>query len=107
VDNYAELKSKTEYAIKRKSINLRKVKIFKEVDFGYEEFNEFVDNLKMNRKIIFDNLEGMIITNGIWHCLKISDGKRGILIMSNGYQYPRFIALDEEKVDKNIIDALK
>lgn len=108
VENIDELIAKTNAAKLRKSLNSRKAEVTRQIIVSENEFRHITQNLLRNSKLIFDNILNMKIERGIWKCIELSDNKNSILIMSNGYQYPKFVALkcwctDEE--ERNKVDS--
>lgn len=93
VKDYDELMDKTARAIQKNSINKSKASVVKTIKLNEEDFEELINNFSCNRKYIYDNIVNMKIQNGIWKCIEITDGKLEIIVMSDGYQYPRFIAI--------------
>lgn len=92
VKNIDELVVKTEAAKKRKSLNLRKVEVVNKIIVTENEFQIMTQNMLQNYEIIFDNITSMKIEKGVWKCIELTDMKNSILIMSDGYQYPKFVA---------------
>lgn len=100
VKNIDELVVKTNAAKKRKSLNFRKAEVTIKIIVTEDEFQYITQNLLQNSKLIFDNILNMKIEKGIWKCIELSDKKNSILIMSDGYQYPRFVALKNRNIDE-------
>lgn len=93
VKNYDELVEKTKQSILINSINKREVYITKTLSLSMMDFNELSLNFLKNQKYLFEYLSDMYIGNGIWNCIAVISDARGILVMSDGYQYARFTAL--------------
>ena len=95
VCNYNELEKKTLNAYSRKSKNKRKVRIVKIIELDSGEFDKIVSNLKRRNIIFYKYRKLMKIKGGIWMCLLVKTSDREIIVMSDGYQYPRFVALNK------------
>lgn len=93
VGNYNELVAKD----KRKrciSHNSQRYKIIDTIIVGKNEYEKFLQCFNNNCFFIYEYIDRMKIVNNIWQCILVkSKGFEGILIMSDGYQYPRFTAL--------------
>lgn len=108
VENIDELIAKTNAAKLRKSLNFRKVEVTRQIIVSENEFQYITQNLLQNSKLVFDNILNMKIEKGIWKCIEVSDKKNSILIMSDGYQYPRFVALkcrSTHEEERNKVDS--
>lgn len=108
VENIDELIAKTNAAKLRKSLNFRKVEVTRQIIVSENEFQYITQNLLQNSKLVFDNILNMKIEKGIWKCIEVSDKKNSILIMSDGYQYPRFVALkcrSAHEEERNKVDS--
>lgn len=105
VKNIDELVIKTNDAKKRKSLNSRKAEVTTQIIVTENEFQYMTQNLLKNSQLIFDNILNMKIEKGIWKCIELSDKKNSILIMSDGYQYPRFVALKCRNIDEKGISV--
>ena len=92
VSNYDELREKTEKALKRNSVNKRKVKIVKTINLE-ENMNIYFDKLISDNKYVMENLELMRIEDGIWNCIELVAKDKTIIVMADGYPYAKFVAL--------------
>jgi hypothetical protein len=90
--NYEELLGKTVKAYKRNSKNKREVIIVKRVELKGEEAIYTFNNLRNDNHYIIDNVQAMMIKNGIWHCLELVSLDKSILVMSGGFPYAKFVA---------------
>ncbi len=71
----------------------------KQVELEAVEYKAFTENLLSNCDFIKENLELMRKDkNGIYHCLLVTakGGRDGILVESEGYEYPRYTAIYSE-----------
>lgn len=58
------------------------------------EYDLFCQNLQCGQVFLLPFIETSKIYKGIWNCLLIENTEASsILIMLNGYQYPRFVAI--------------
>jgi len=60
-----------------------------------KEYNDFKADLSQDKIFIHENLDNMYVDeNGIFHCILVKDNCRddGILVESEGYDYPRYAA---------------
>ena len=108
VENIDELIAKTNAAKLRKSLNFRKVEVTRQIIVSENEFQYITQNLLQNSKLVFDNILNIKKEKGIWKCIEVSDKKNSILIMSDGYQYPRFVALkcrSAHEEERNKVDS--
>ena len=67
----------------------------KEIALSAKEYDEFTDDLLVDREWITKNKNHMRMDEGIWHCLlvKCDSRKRKILVQSEGYDYARYIGI--------------
>ena len=93
VSNYHDLIKKTKGAMKRNSLVKRSAIINKTIQLSEEEFNDFVSDLRKEHVIIFENIENMYIKQGVWYCICFKAGNKSVLVMSDGYPYPKYCAL--------------
>ena len=96
LSNYAELLIKTQNALEKKSLNIKKADIVNTVFLNKNDFIEFMGDFKRNQKFIYLNIPMMKIVNGIWNCIEVKCDNNSVLVMSDGYQYPRFVALKND-----------
>lgn len=103
VKDYNELLKKTILAHARNSKNKQRVSIIKVIELQKKEFDEIARNLKKNNRIFVENNKEMIIEGGVWKCICLKHSYKEIIVMTDGYQYPKFVALNEKKIDKEVV----
>ena len=96
VKTYEELVLKTKLAQTRNSVNRKTIRIAKTIELEKKEFDNISSHLWRNNIIFVDNKNYMRIENGVWICILLKSQEREIAVMSDGYQYARFVALVEE-----------
>ncbi|MDL2300478.1 hypothetical protein LJC01_02405 [Clostridiaceae bacterium OttesenSCG-928-D20] len=70
--------------------------IEKTIEIKYTDFENLVNDLLVSRWFIEENAELCFVDDqGVWHCLfvKPKGKKNGILIMSDGEEYPKWVAV--------------
>lgn len=69
--------------------------ITREVELNNKEYKEFIENFTKDQPWITEE-DGGINENGEFICIKVKNkaNKKGILVNSEGYTYPRYIALE-------------
>lgn len=93
VKNYNELIYKDKIK-RRSSNNSQNYKIIDSIILDKNKYLEFLECFNKNWEFIYKYIDQMKIINDVWYCILISSkGYEGVLIMSDGYQYPRFIAI--------------
>jgi hypothetical protein len=95
LNNYDELLTKTKNAIEKKSLNIKKTNIVSTIYLDKNNFVEFLGDFRRNQKFIYENIPNMKIINSIWNCIEVKCDNNSVLVMSDGYQYPRFVALKD------------
>lgn len=95
VNNYQELLKKTKKAQERLSKNKRKVVVLCRINLSHDDFTKITSNLKAKCDIVIKYNKLMKIKNGVWNCIEIYSDEMGIIVMSDGYPYPRFVATKE------------
>lgn len=93
IDNYQTLVEKTKVAIDRKSVLKRKAAITKTISLSKEHFELIANNLEKDNIIFVENIDMMYVRQGVWHCICLKWGQESILIMSDGYPYPRYCGI--------------
>ena len=103
IENYDELVNKDKMK-RRISNNSQEYKIIDIILINEDEYKQFLKCFNRNWSFLHKYIDEMKIRNNIWQCILIkSKEEDGILIMSDGYQYPRFTALF---FDENIINKM-
>ncbi|MCR1972663.1 hypothetical protein FDE82_01960 [Clostridium botulinum] len=93
IENYSELvlKDKTKRA---SSKNNQNYSVIDKVVLEKNEYEKFLKHINANYDFLYNYVGKMRISKGVWQCVLVtSEGYEGILVMSDGYQYPRFTAL--------------
>lgn len=94
LNNYQELVEKTKRALQRSSKNKRPTYIICQIELSYEEFTVIALNFKKSCDIMVQYRNAMKIKDGIWRCIELKTSGRSILVMADGYPYPKFVALN-------------
>lgn len=94
VSNFDELLKKS-MDKSRLSNNQQETVIIKEIELKANQFNSFLKNFNRSYDFLMPYIDEMKIENGIWKSILVSNSDEGILVMSNGYNYPRFVAIYE------------
>lgn len=93
VKNYNELVSK-DTAKRNISHNSQKYKIIETILFEKNEYEEFLKCFNRNWSFLHEYICMMKVSGNIWQCVLVkSKDADGVLVMNDGYQYPRFTAL--------------
>lgn len=99
IQNIRELKYKTKKKRLNNSIK-SKYKIIKTIEIENDTYKNFINDLLHNYKFLYPYISQMKVDKyGIWNCVKIKNKDRKnqtILVMNNGYSYPRFVGLEEK-----------
>lgn len=72
------------------------VVIEKTITIPLDEYEKMLDGLLTDNRYITENINLMHQDkDGIWHCIKItaSGSKTSLLVESEGYSYPRIVAI--------------
>lgn len=93
VKTYEELLEKT----KRYSGIVAEYRIFERLILPKEDFYIFCNDFYKETAIFKPYINKAIIKNGIWNCLSINYNNICILVVMDGYHYPRFLALKPKK----------
>ena len=88
-DNYQTLVEKTKVAIDRNSVLKRKTVITKTISLTKENFELITNNLKKDNILFVENIDMMYVSQGVWYCICLQAGEESILVMADGYPYPR------------------
>ena len=93
VNNIDELIEKT-HNKEKISINRQPFSILSTIKLNRDEYLKFTMSFKTNYSYLIPYIATMRIVNDIWHCILITmDDKDGVLVMNNGYLYPKFTAI--------------
>ena len=93
VKTYRELLEKTE----RNSGIVAEYRIFEEMVLPPKAFFTICNDFSKETAFLKPYINKAIIKNGIWNCLSINYHNNCILIVMDGYHYPRFLALKPKK----------
>ena len=94
VENIEELKSLTDI---NKGV-LAEYKIIGKVRLSTIEYEIFCKGLTKGYGFLSQYVEFSKVSNDTWNCVLVKgDDEQGVLIMTNGYQYPRFVALYQKE----------
>ena len=93
VKTYGELLEKT----KRNSGLVAEYRIFEEIVLPKKVFFTLCNDFYKETALLKPYINKAIIKNGIWNCLSINYHNNCILIVMDGYHYPRFLALKPKK----------
>lgn len=99
IDEWKSRKATLE-SIYGESAEKEEVVIEKTVTLKPAEFKEFTENLLEDSELISSNRSTMYVDeNRIWHCMEVKTrgGKFSVLVMADGYNYPRYTAMKEAR----------
>lgn len=70
--------------------------IIKEINISEIEFKAFISNFLKSYDFLLEYVDLAIVAGDVWHGVLVRDGKNGIVVVMNGYQYPRFVGIYDE-----------
>lgn len=75
--------------------------IIARISLDKAKYNEFCKNFMKEYSFLYPYIDTSKVSGDIWHCVLIEhDPDVAILVMTNGYQYPRFVALNPKVVEE-------
>lgn len=101
VDNYQTLVEKNAEAIDRNSVLKRKMVITKTISLSKEHFELITNNLENDNIIFVEHIDMMYVSQGVWYCICLQSGEKSILVMSDGYPYPRYCGVKMQFGNRN------
>jgi len=95
MENLKELKAATRRAKQEKRTGSAYT-VIKEVELSDEEFKKFASDFFQEQPWI-DSSDGGMNPNGEYRCIRVRNAKTGerVLVNSEGYDYPRYTAIEE------------
>jgi hypothetical protein len=99
VSDFSVMRSGSEYS------DRQPYRIFETVSLEADEYNHYVnERLSSSLELVDKRKEQCIVNgNGIWQCFKVENKDNrdeNILIHSSGYDYARYVGLEEMQLDK-------
>ncbi|WP_444645265.1 hypothetical protein ACRQU7_08730 [Caproiciproducens sp. R1] len=68
--------------------------IIARISLDKTKYDEFCKNFMKGYNFLYPYIDTLKVSGNIWHCLLIEhEPDVAILTMTNGYQYPRFVAI--------------
>lgn len=95
IQDYEELLMKTKQARERTSGNCREYVVVRKIILSKDEFYKIEHDIMNCHDIVIRHNEVMRVRAGIWECIQLCSEEKSIIVMADGYPYPRFVALDE------------
>ena len=67
--------------------------IIETVELNESEYKRFCGNFLRGNSFLAPYFNRAIIENNIWHGIMVKCGEQYVVVVMNGYQYPRYVGL--------------
>jgi hypothetical protein len=67
--------------------------IIAEISLNKQEFDSFCMNFQYSWAFLFPFINKSFVRHNVWNCISVTCGTACILVLMNGYQYPRYLAI--------------